>query len=69
MPRGSTYTKCVGCKAVIGVATKTCKFCQVLQPKRQRLAKKLKIFEEKKEGWMQNQKKNKTSSHVLDVLW
>ncbi|KAI9522530.1 hypothetical protein NQZ68_035374 [Dissostichus eleginoides] len=41
MPRGSTNTTCVGCKAVIAVATKTCKFCKTLQPRKQRLVEKL----------------------------
>lgn len=66
MPRGSTTTLCINCKAVIAVATKTCKSCQAVQPRKQRLAKKLKIFEAKKEGWVKNQKKNKTTSHVMD---
>ncbi|XP_034454825.1 uncharacterized protein LOC117769794 [Hippoglossus hippoglossus] len=66
MPRGSTNTTCVGCKAVIGVVTKTCKFCQAVQPRRQRLAKKLQTFEAKKEGCLENQKKNKTTAHVMD---
>nr|XP_019955771.1 PREDICTED: uncharacterized protein LOC109637679 [Paralichthys olivaceus] len=66
MPRGSTTTTCVGCKAVIAVATKTCKSCQSEQPRKLRLAKKLQRFEAIKEGWLENQKKNKTTSHVID---
>ncbi|XP_034546797.1 G8 domain-containing protein DDB_G0286311-like [Notolabrus celidotus] len=66
MPRGSTTTACISCKAVIGVATKTCKACNTLQPRKQRLAKKLQKFEAKKEGWLKNQRKNKTTSHVMD---
>ncbi|XP_023816116.1 uncharacterized protein LOC111949118 [Oryzias latipes] len=66
MPRGSTTKLCVSCKAVIGVATKTCKVCQTIQPMRQRLAKKLEKFQSKKETWLQKHKKNKTTTHVLD---
>ncbi|MEQ2254514.1 hypothetical protein ILYODFUR_004524 [Ilyodon furcidens] len=54
MPRGSTTTLCINCKAVIAVATKTCKSCQTMQPRKQRLAKKLAKFEAKKEGWLKN---------------
>lgn len=63
---GSTITTCVSCKAAIGVATKTCKYCQSLQPRKQRLAKKLLKFEARKETWLKNQKKNQTTSHVID---
>lgn len=66
MPRGSTITTCVGCKAAIGVATKTCKYCQSVQPRKQRLAKKLMNFEDRKEKWLKNQTKNQTTSHVID---
>lgn len=66
MPQGSTITTCVGCKAAIGVATKTCKYCQSVQPRKQRLAKKLKKFEDRKETWLKNQNKNQTTSHVID---
>lgn len=66
MPRGSTITTCVGCKAAIGVATKTCKYCQSVQPRKQRLAKKLQKFEDRKEMWLKNQNKNQTTSHVID---
>ena len=65
---GSTITTCVGCKAAIGVATKVCKYCQAAQPKRQRLAKKLEKFEARKEKWLKNQKKNQTTSHVVDEV-
>lgn len=66
MPRGSTTTTCVGCGAAIGVATKKCKYCQSEQPRKQRLAKKLQKFDAKKETWLKNQKKNQTTTHVLD---
>ncbi|KAI4819305.1 hypothetical protein KUCAC02_004558 [Chaenocephalus aceratus] len=66
MPRGSTNTTCVSCKAVIAVSTKTCKFCKTLQPRKQRLAKKLQKCEAKKDDWLKKQKNNKTNSHVLD---
>ncbi|MED6294724.1 hypothetical protein CHARACLAT_023986 [Characodon lateralis] len=66
MPQGSTTTLCINCKAVIAVATKTCKSCQTIQPRKQRLAKKLAKFEAKKEGWLKNQKKKQNTSHVMD---
>ena len=66
MPRGSTTTSCKSCNAVIPVAAKICKSCEAVQPKRQRLAKKLQKFQDKKEDWLKKQKKNRTTSHVLD---
>ncbi|XP_053733536.1 uncharacterized protein LOC128766181 [Synchiropus splendidus] len=66
MPRGSTNKHCNNCNAVIAVACKTCKICQAEQPRRQRLAKRLKTFEKKKEEWLKNQKKNNTASRVMD---
>ncbi|KAI4794071.1 hypothetical protein KUCAC02_009674 [Chaenocephalus aceratus] len=54
MPRGSTNTTCVSCKEVIAVSTKTCKFCKTLQPRKQRLAKKLQRFEAKKDDLLRN---------------
>ncbi|XP_053709844.1 uncharacterized protein LOC128752551 isoform X1 [Synchiropus splendidus] len=66
MPHGSTNKHCNNCNAVIAVACKTCKICQAEQPRRQRLAKRLKTFEKKKEEWLKNQKKNNTASRVMD---
>ncbi|XP_023818317.1 uncharacterized protein LOC110014374 isoform X3 [Oryzias latipes] len=66
MPQGSTTKHCVSCRVRIAVATKTCKICQTVQPSKQRLAKKLERFKAKKESWLQNHRKNKTTTHVLD---
>ncbi|XP_062341081.1 uncharacterized protein LOC134039306 isoform X2 [Osmerus eperlanus] len=66
---GSTSRKCVACHTVLNVACKTCKACKVEQPHKLRLNKKMIKFDQKREGWVHTQKKNRTTSHIKDEAY
>lgn len=63
---GSTTKKCASCSMPLNVACKTCKYCKAAQPHNLRLKKKIERFDLKSETWAQAQKKNNTSSHLMD---
>ncbi|XP_026056408.1 SH3 domain-containing protein C23A1.17-like [Carassius auratus] len=63
---GSTTKKCASCSMPLNVACKTCKYCKAVQPHNLRLKKKIERFDLKSETWAQAQKKNNTSSHLMD---
>lgn len=54
------------CHTEMNVACKTCNTCKEEQPHKLRLKKKLKKFDQKRESWVDMQKKNRTTSHIQD---
>ncbi|KAF3835604.1 hypothetical protein F7725_028162, partial [Dissostichus mawsoni] len=53
MPGGSTKKTCPFCQSILFCAQKICAHCLKEQPKKQRLEKKLKRFDEKREDWLE----------------
>ncbi|KAF3837651.1 hypothetical protein F7725_009419 [Dissostichus mawsoni] len=51
MPGGSTKKTCPFCQSILFCAQKICAHCLKEQPTKQRLEKKLKRFDEKREDW------------------
>ncbi|KAK1896736.1 D-glycero-beta-D-manno-heptose-17-bisphosphate 7-phosphatase [Dissostichus eleginoides] len=66
MPRGSTKKTCPFCLGILFCAQKICAHCLKEQPKKQRLEKKLKRFDEKREDWVSGRKKNNNIGSIKD---
>ena len=66
MPGGSTKKTCPFCQNILFCAQKICAHCLKEQPKKQRLEKKLKRFDEKREDWVSGRKKNHNIASIKD---
>ncbi|XP_071060433.1 uncharacterized protein [Pseudochaenichthys georgianus] len=66
MPRGSTKKTCPFCLGILFCAQKICAHCLKEQPKKQRLEKKLKMFDEKRKDWVSGRKKNNNIGSIKD---
>ncbi|KAI9543813.1 hypothetical protein NQZ68_008861 [Dissostichus eleginoides] len=66
MPHGSTKKTCPFCLGILFCAQKICAHCLKEQPKKQRLEKKLKRFDEKREDWVSGRKKNNNIGSIKD---
>ncbi|KAK1875367.1 D-glycero-beta-D-manno-heptose-17-bisphosphate 7-phosphatase [Dissostichus eleginoides] len=66
MPGGSTKKTCPFCQGILFCAQKICAQCLKEQPKKQRLEKKLKRFDEKREDWVSGRKKNHNIVSIKD---
>ncbi|KAK1900381.1 Voltage-dependent P/Q-type calcium channel subunit alpha-1A [Dissostichus eleginoides] len=66
MPGGSTKKTCPFCQSILFCAQKICAHCLKEQPKKQRLEKKLKRFDEKREDWVSGRKKNHNIASIKD---
>ncbi|KAL3066171.1 hypothetical protein OYC64_016172 [Pagothenia borchgrevinki] len=66
MPGGSTKKTCPFCQNILFCAQKICAHCLKEQPKKLRLEKKLKRFDEKREDWVSGRKKNHNIASIKD---
>ncbi|KAL3040781.1 hypothetical protein OYC64_011724 [Pagothenia borchgrevinki] len=66
MPGGSTKKTCPFCQNILFCAQKICAHCLKEQPKKLRLEKKLKRFDEKQEDWVSGRKKNHNIASIKD---
>nr|XP_033932294.1 uncharacterized protein LOC117440136 isoform X2 [Pseudochaenichthys georgianus] len=66
MPGGSTKKTCPFCQNILFCAQKICAHCLKEQPRKLRLEKKLKRFDEKREGWVSGRKKNHNIASIKD---
>ncbi|KAI4806438.1 hypothetical protein KUCAC02_017263 [Chaenocephalus aceratus] len=66
MPGGSTKKTCPFCQNILFCAQKICAHCLKEQPKKLRLEKKLKRFDEKRGGWVSGRKKNHNIASIKD---
>ncbi|KAI9517709.1 hypothetical protein NQZ68_000877 [Dissostichus eleginoides] len=66
MPGGSTKKTCPFCQSILFCAQKICAHCLKEQPKKQRLEKRLKRFDEKREDWVSGRKKNHNIASIKD---
>ncbi|KAI4799307.1 hypothetical protein KUCAC02_017006 [Chaenocephalus aceratus] len=66
MPGGSTKKTCPFCQNILFCAQKICAHCLKEQPRKLRLEKKLKRFDEKRGGWVSGRKKNHNIASIKD---
>ncbi|XP_051250679.1 uncharacterized protein LOC127360331 isoform X2 [Dicentrarchus labrax] len=66
MPGGSIKKKCPFCEAILFCAQKKCTYCKMEQPAKQRLKKRLKKFDQKREEWVVGLKKNHNLASIKD---
>jgi len=66
MPGGSTKKTCPFCQGILFCAQKKCSHCHKEQPVKQRLKRRLQRFDDKREEWVSNCKKNHNVSSIKD---